>query len=85
VFVRHDTYGGAKLAAHTDLLRRNWDVFARKWGMPAGTPYGDYGAVEELRASAHPRERLWFPFRPEPASALPIARRGARERLRSAP
>jgi GT2 family glycosyltransferase len=45
VFVRHVAYGGAKLAWHEALLRRNWSRFAAKWGLPASTPYRAHAEV----------------------------------------
>jgi GT2 family glycosyltransferase len=71
VFVRHEHYGdAAKSARHDELLRRNWSLFADKWGGPKDARYGDYAAVQGAFTRRFARAELRIPL-PEPAAALP--------------
>ncbi len=64
VFVRHEAYGGPKLAAHVELLKRNWRRFAEKWGLPAEAAHGDYSHLKQLHGTSIPRARLQCPLAP---------------------
>jgi len=63
VFVRHESYGGAKKKRHEELLLRNWRRFAAKWTQDAGAPaYGDYRCLEPVLARAWSDAELRVPL-----------------------
>jgi GT2 family glycosyltransferase len=70
VFVRHDTYAGAKLERHVALLERNWRLFAEKWGLGSAR-YGDLSGLKDFDHRTFTREELFVPFATAPAAALP--------------
>lgn len=70
VFVRHDTYAGAKLERHVALLQANWRRFAEKWGLEPER-YGDIAGLADLDQRSLTRAELFCPFADEPAAALP--------------
>lgn len=74
VFVRHEAYGGPKLAAHVELLKRNWKRFAQKWGLPADAAHGDYSHLKQLHGTLMPRARLHCPLASaSPSNEAPVA------------
>ncbi|MBI5431760.1 MAG: glycosyltransferase family 2 protein [Planctomycetes bacterium] len=71
VFVRHDTYSGAKLQRHVALLERNWKHFAAKWGLDPGR-YGDLSGLQDLDHRTYTRDQLFCAFAEGPVGALPV-------------
>jgi GT2 family glycosyltransferase len=74
VFVRHEHYGGAKAARHSELLARNWARFAEKWSGQANATYGDYRFIEPALQRSFARDELFVPLNgapAEPPAALP--------------
>jgi len=72
VFVRHEHYGGAKAARHTELLMRNWVRFTEKWSGRSDVAYGDYKALESSLQRAFEPAQLRIPLaQPEPRAPLP--------------
>lgn len=74
VFVRHEHYGGAKAARHSELLARNWERFAMKWSGQSNATYGDYRFIEPALQRSFTRDELFVPLNgapAEPAAALP--------------
>lgn len=63
VFVRHEPYTSTrKQKAHLGLLQRNWARFAKKWSLPAGTPYGECGELRDSAPGSVPVEQLHLPL-----------------------
>jgi GT2 family glycosyltransferase len=74
VFVRHESYGGAKHKRHEELLLRNWRRFAEKWAPDGRAPaYGDYRCLEPVLARAWSDGELHVPFTPAPETACPTS------------
>ncbi len=78
-FVRHEHYGGAKAARHSQLLERNWSAFARKWANQPDARYGDYTLLEPALKRSFSREELFVPLVSidSPPAALPAPALGA--------
>lgn len=63
VFVYHDHYhDAAKEQRHADLLRRNWERFATKWGKGETPKMYDYDALGLDLAARPPLEQLLVPI-----------------------
>jgi GT2 family glycosyltransferase len=62
VFVRHESYGGAKQKRHEELLARNWRRFAEKWMDDCAPAYGDYRSLEAVLARTWSDAELHIPL-----------------------
>jgi GT2 family glycosyltransferase len=62
VFVRHESYGGAKQKRHEELLVRNWRRFAEKWMEGSPPAYGDYRRLEPVLARTWSDAELHVPL-----------------------
>lgn len=62
VFVHHAAYTGPKSTRHQQLLKRNWERFAEKWGAERSTTYGEYAFLEPVMARQWPDSKLRVPL-----------------------
>ena len=62
VFIRHESYGGAKSLEHRELLLANWQRFAQKWIPGPVPPYGELCALGELSEASWTTEELYVPI-----------------------